>query len=450
MIIAPRVIAVDNDPAHLQALEAAFDGLGGLCECIEFSRATGRTVPFMSGVRILFMDINLMPGAGGGVFSPRTGSPIATVIRKLIGQENGPYALITWTANTPMHNDLVNWLEDNLEPNLRPCATYCLSKEEHLEDAPALIAKLKTIHNDIPGLAMLLDWERAVTKAADRSVHQIAQLSGLYGRAQGNAVAEAVFAISGAAAGAEEARRRPFYAFTNGMSAVLADQMDAAPSDVTIEDAWKRVLVQAAPAPASDIQRAALNTFFHYETAPALPSEGLGSVFAANFRQIREFFLPRFTTSRSALLSNEFIPIRNNRLIADAERAAFARACRWRLIQLGASCDHSNGKVRVLDSLLAVEVPEALFDDTDLPRRANGRSTFRDTPAQSDWLFQTPPFLRDGQRYVLVVNLRYRVGLPLTTVSDFPRLGRLREGLATEIAAHSANFSTRPGIIEFR
>lgn len=444
MIIAPRIIAVDDNPDHLKALEQAFDSLGGLCECIEFGRASDRTAPFASGVRILFMDINLMPGAAAD-FGPRTFSPIVTIIRKLISPDNGPYALVTWTNNVAAHDALTDYLEQQLSQDLQPCATYCLPKEDHLEDPPALMAKLRELHGDIPGLAMLLDWERAVTNAADRSVLQIARLSGLYGRQQGSAVAQAVRAISRASAGTTEADLHPFRAFTQGMSAVLADQLERSLPITETEAAWKTALAAAAPTDPDDRQRAALNTFFHIEAANDTAS-ALGSIYDVSFAAIKDYLLPTHKTKMAALLSKEFIPLKQNRLLTDEARQAFTRRCKFRLIQLGAPCDHSNNKVRVSDCLLAVEIPEAAFDDTEL--RSGGQ--FRDTPAKSEWLFQTPPLLSPTGRYVLVVNMRFRISVPMYKVGGFKRVGRLREALANEIATHSANFSTRPGIIEFR
>lgn len=446
VIVAPRIIAVDNEADHLLALERAFDGLGGLCECIDFDRASDRTVPFVNGVRVIFMDINLLPGAGGN-FGPRTFAPIATIIGKLIGKENGPYALVTWTANTAAHAALVTYLDQHLAASLRPCANYCLPKEGHLDDPPALIAKLESLQSEIPGLAMLLDWERAVMKAADRSVHQIAQLSNAHGLDQGKAVAQSVRAISHAAAGSTEADENPFRAFTQGMSALLADQLDRAGTDASTEAAWKASLTNAPPDEPDDRQRAALNTFFHLEPPGANASPTFGTIYEVPCQMLRPFLRPKFKTSQAAMLSNEFLPIKSQNARDAAADKKFARSCKWRLIQLGAACDHANGKTRVLEGVLAVEVPESGFEMTDLRKN---KKEFRDTPPNSDWLFQTPPFLGPKGRYVLVANMRFRISFPLAMARELKRVGALREAITSEIAVHAANFSTRPGIIEFR
>lgn len=213
------------------------------------------------------------------------------------------------------------------------------------------------------------------------------------------------------------------------------------------EAAWRTAIEKAAPAEPDVKQRAALNTFFHMEPPSVAKKPGRGVVYSVTFADLRAHLDPWFKTSTSALVGKEFLPIKGDRLATDAEKSAFARSCRWRFIQLGAPCDHVNQKTRTLDGLIAVQVPEAGFDETQL----SAGKQFADAPNKLEWLFQTPPFLdAAGKRYVLVANLRFRIGFPISTLSAWKQVGRLRESLASEIATHSANFDTRPGIVEFR
>lgn len=449
MIVSPRIIAVDDNIEHLKKLENAFDSLDGLCKCIEFATASERQKPFGSGVRIVFMDINLMPGAGS-TFSPRTGSPVANVIRKTIGIDNGPYALVTWTDNEGLHDQLIEFLHANLEPARQPCVSYCLSKSEYLDDADGLRSKIEAFHDDLPGLAMLLDWESAVTTAADRSVFQIAKLSGKHGSEQGSAVAQLVAAIASHSAGHEESSAHPFRSFTQGMSALLADQMDNAPRSPAIEESWKKAIAAAAPQSPSEKQQAALNTFFNFERIGQNDSShSLGTVYKANFAAISDLLKPRWKTSWEAITSGEFFPIIREKTNTDAARKELAKKCGWRLIALGAACDHTNKKNRIFEAVLGVCVEESAFELSGIFAKRK-LTKFPDTPPNGDWLFQTPPFSDDGNRFVLVANMRYHIGLSLNSRDEFEVVGRLREGLANELASHVANFSTRPGIIEFR
>jgi hypothetical protein len=262
MIVGPKVVAVDDNVEHLTILEQGFEQLGGFCVGFEYTLALSRAGPLPTGVRILFMDINLMPG-GAANEGARTFQPIATVIRKLIKPENGPYALVTWTDSPQSHDNLIAFLTEHLDPLLLPCADFSLSKAEYLEDAPALAERLRNLGNELPGLAMLLDWEGAVIKAADRAVFEMISLSDERGKAAGTSVVQTVHAVGNAAHGKSSAEKAPFRAFTAGMSGVLSDRIDnAAPNEET-EQMWATLIAAAHPAEPDLNQQARLNSYFH-------------------------------------------------------------------------------------------------------------------------------------------------------------------------------------------
>jgi hypothetical protein len=446
VIIGPRIVAVDDRPDHLQVLQSGFDSLGGLCVGLEFEAASRREIPFVTGVRILFMDINLIPGAGADQ-GARTFSPIVNVIQKIIAADNGPYALVTWTDNPNSHDALLAYLQEHLNVKLRPCAAFCLSKAEYLEDAPALVERLKTLQSELPGLAMLLDWETSVTNAADRAVFGIVAMTGKTGLDAGDAVAQVVRAIGQAAAGDASAQRRPFRAFTHGMSSVLTDRLDFAAPDEPTEATWRAALGAIQPAQLTVSERSDLNSFFHLALGVDDDETSLGMVFGLPTERVLPLLQPKYGTGKAAILDGEFVPLKGGQLQDAVSKSKFARDCKWRFIQLGASCDHANEKTRVVEGHLGLEVPETHFASTNL---ATGKGEFRDIPDKKDWLFQTPPFCKEGTRFVVVINLRYRMAVSLGKARNMKRLYRLREGLASEIAVHSANFGTRPGIIEFR
>lgn len=445
MIIAPRIVAVDDRPEHLHALTTGFDSIGGLCVGIEFITATQRTTPFVTGVRILFMDINLLPGAAANQ-GARTFAPIASIISKIISRDNGPFALVTWTENTASHDALMTYLGERLAPELQPCAAFCLSKAQYLDDAPALVDRLKTLRDELPGLAMLLDWEIAVTNAADRSVFEIMAMSGKRGTAAGAAVAQIVRAVGTAAAGAAAATAKPFQAFTHGMSPVLTDRLDFSAPDANTEDSWKEALGSNPIANPTDLERAHLNNFFQLASVTGSATSSLGAVYGLSTTEVLPFLSPAFPSGRAAKLSGEFAPIKGGQLQDKASQNRFVKDCEWRFVQLGAACDHVNGKTRVIEGHLGLEVPERQFGSTNLINSGQ----FRDVPDKKDWLFQSPPFAKKGKRFVLVFNLRYKLSIGMGELETMRQLYRLREGLASEIAIHSANFSTRPGILEFR
>lgn len=50
MIVAPRVIAVDDNPEHLEKLAHGFESLGGFCLGIEHVKVAERSTPFERGL----------------------------------------------------------------------------------------------------------------------------------------------------------------------------------------------------------------------------------------------------------------------------------------------------------------------------------------------------------------------------------------------------------------
>lgn len=446
MIVAPHMIAVDDNIEHLRALAMAFDSLGGLCHGLDVETALTRDVPYVAGVRILFMDINLLPGAYNNQ-GARTYAPIAKIIKQIISRKNGPYILITWTENEEAHDQLIDYLNQNLPDELKPVSDACLPKAGHLDDPEALKSSIGELQNNVPGLALLLDWERAVVKAADRSVNEIIQLTGKVGRDAGGEVERAVNSIATAAAGSNMAVQHPFRAFKQGMSGLLIDRLDYGLHDEAVEDAWRRRLSDPPPAAPGTDQKAALNTFLHIEAnvddLPVAP----GTVYPVTVSQLLPFLRPEYSTGKSAILGNKFLPIKHDKLNTDEKKNAFAKSCRWCFVTLGAPCDYVNRKMGVLDGLIGLQVPQGAIAQTHLQHKNEG---FRDTPAKHEWLFQTPPLKDSKGRYSLVFNFRYRVSFPLQYFEKTKPLLRIRESLSSEIATHSANFSTRPGIIEFR
>lgn len=441
MIIAPRVVAVDDNPEHLEKLADGFDSLGGYCLGIEYSKVVDRSIPFETGVRLVFMDINLLPGAGNDQ-GPRTFEPIITAIKRILHPDNGPYALVTWTNTPKNHNRLIQYLADN-NGTLQPCADCCLDKEVYLEEPLKLAARLNNLNKELPGFGLLTDWETSVSVAADRSVTAVYNLSGVHGREASPKVANIAFNIGFAAVGSKLAKAQPFHSFSQGMSSVLSDRLDHEAPDEQIEEAWAKTLEDSQGELIDIEQKAKLNSFFNVAETPLGTASTSGMVYHMRVKDILPFLMPQFKSGREAILGKEFLPLKEGQDNADE----IAKACKWRFVRLGAPCDFANAKDKVVEGHLSIEVPKSCFPYTKLIYR---NKSFRDVPHNCEWLFQTPPFFTGNGPRVLVVNLRFRIAFPISKLKELVVVYRLKNELSAEIATHSANFSTRPGISEFR
>ena len=444
MIGAPKIVAVDNDVEHLEALVKGFESVGGHCVALEYPGLLARPRVFNTGVRLVFMDIDLLPGAGGAG-GARTFEPVTQAVRKILASRNGPYALVTWTNIPQRHDALIAHLHTNLDHKMVPGASHCLAKETYLHDPAALLSKLNTLHLEIPGFGLLMEWERAVSNAADRAVFEVQELARNGDQGQANGLATVAFNIGEAAAGPALVKQRPFRSFAMGMSAVLADRLEHEEPDRQKEGQWADAL-KGHQARLGDLgAKARLNSFFNVARVEEQTRAVPGVVFHMPVADMLPYIRPKFGTARGALSSGEFLPIKQGKN-KDKNIESIVKKCKWRFVQIGADCDFANEKERVIDGHLAIEVPESCFEATNL----QNSNQFRDTPANCDWLFQTPPFFLGRQARVLVANLRFRGSYPTSKASEWKARYRLREELSSEIAKHSANFITRPGIAEFR
>ena len=382
-----------------------------------------------------------MPGAGNDR-GARTFQPIVNALKKLLRYDNGPYALVTWTSIPEKHEALIDYLADSNSGSLQPCADFCLAKEEYLEDPGKLVSRLKGLQREFPGFGLLLDWETAVSAAADSSVAAVYGLSGAQGRETDGKVANVAFNVGAAAAGIELAKMQPFHSFSQGMASVLSDRLDHESPDADIENGLAKTLQGNQDQLEDPVQRARLNSFFNVAEISPLSVSSSGMVYPMTVKEILPFLRPR-KSGKDALLGGEFMPLKG---VAGKEDE-IARACKWRFLRLGAPCDFANGKDKVVEGHLSIEVPDSCLPYTFLRHR---NKSFRDIPHNCEWLFQTPPFIMKNGLRVLVVNLRFRMAFPILKLKELVAVYRLKEGLAAEIATHSANFSTRPGIAEFR
>ena len=440
MISAPRIVAIDDNVEHLQALQQGFDTLGGHCVALEYSEALERKIHFRTGVRLVFMDINLLPGSGNAL-GARTFDPVIVALRKTLSSKNGPYALITWTNMPDTHHALVAYLRENLEPEMLPAADHCLAKDEFLGNPDELKRELAGLRSRMPGFGLLMDWERVVSEAADMAVSDVFGLGKGGEEHSDGRVANIGFNIGVAAAGIAQASEHPFHSFVMGMSPVLADRLDHVVPDGDVEGLWTTTLGPHRGRLTDWDSKARLNSFFNV-TEVIGGSSAPGTVYELRVKDLTPYFGKEYRSGIAAMRSKEFVPIKDR----EECREQVGRLCKWRFVRIGAACDYANEKDKVLEGHAAVEVPESCFAYTTLK---NGRQ-FPDTPKNNGWLFQTPPFFWKGQIRVLVINLRFRVSFPKRRIKGFQPAYRFREDLSSEIALHSANFGTRPGIVEFR
>lgn len=442
MILAPRMIAIDDNPEQLKELATAINSLGGGCECIDVLDIPERTSPYGTGIRIVFMDINLIQGSGmeGGA---QTFSPIKNALESLLNAKNGPYALITWTNNPELHDKLIEYLCQELDQQIQPSANLCIEKAEYLNQPALLRDKIGQLKQDLPGLSMLLDWERGVIEAADSAVLEVVKLADEYGTAANGAISKAINGIAIAASGRAESIAQPFKALCSGMSNLLADKLDSIDVDTNVENRWKAFISDSPPEEIGENEKAALNTFFHIEKGEG--NSQFGAVYELPYVFLSQYLPDPTSPQEQIIRSLDFVGPRTQAGNRGAGKKLISASCDWRFVRLGAACDHAQNKSQIAQGILAVKVDEAAFPLLEFTDEGTGRS-------QNTFIFQSPKFsdVLTQKKYVLLLNFRYPLSISKHNLADFNLSCRLSESLATQISQLLADFSTRPGIIEFR
>jgi hypothetical protein len=118
-------------------------------------------------------------------------------------------------------------------------------------------------------------------------------------------------------------------------------------------------------------------------------------------------------------------------------KSYFNRNCRWCIIETQPACDYAQSKTGLFRYVLALEVPSEMKEGK--PKLKPGL-----------YLEQTPEFLINNESKKLVLNFRFIFGLTAAKVGTLKPVYRIREQLLQDISFKLANYSARPGIIEFR
>ncbi len=177
---APQILIVDDkEQAGLDIAKALWDGdLAAHYfhydpERLIQMQQRGRS---MRGIRIVFMDINLIGGAMGS--EQQNFTAVQTVLQTLLAEDNGPYVLISWSSHDDYADRLFAFLAERLPPTLRPTLTKRLAKSEFAgASGKNISAAVKGLLNDLGFAGCLIGWEGVVKDATVSAIHAVARLA---------------------------------------------------------------------------------------------------------------------------------------------------------------------------------------------------------------------------------------------------------------------------------
>lgn len=469
-----RAVAIDDEPSHLLAITTGLSASGIPCVGYWYDRGSHqlRPAPPSGGspyIRLVLMDLNLEELAGIPDPANLSGT-VMDVLRQVVSKDAGPYLLVFWTQVGTKVEAVKSLLYQRLEGIPCPIAVLELAKGPFLIKAPekqdfnmalqefyselnSNIDKLKqSVKNTVescPELSAVSFWEFRASEASARAVNRIAH----YAREDvkdplrlAESVQRVLAAIAIAASGAKAAKESPGRALDGGMVEILVDQFGASVEDSEYQKILQSAIgtaLQGTPAFQNNLQMfAALNTFFHVDTEVSSATAGdRGVVISAKpFNKGDLGFKPISHLSEFLHPADTF---------PDAERAKMAdlentlrKSAEFVLVELGADCDHAQDRARTRRYLLGLEVPAEFLGLARFPTNNKLRS---------ESLQLLGPWLIDDQiKYLLVSGERFWAWHDRKPHASGKVKYRLRASTINKLLHHYSQWSSRPGIIEFR
>ncbi|MDB5526053.1 MAG: hypothetical protein JWM58_3816 [Rhizobium sp.] len=427
-----RYVVVDDNKDEMRLLVEALHGDGTPCVGALYDPGAGDLKPeHFSNVRLLFLDLHLVPGQGTNPNARY--SLLAGLLEGNISTTGGPYIVVLWTSHPEECAAFADYVEQKVSAAKRPLVVLQLDKNSYLgvENAGAKIrADVKARVAQNPQIQALLNWEAGVLKAAASTLAAVGSLISDDERtlAGYSAALDGVMSrLAAAAVGKPNVDRDPRAAVSAALIPVLQDSLLNASATGDTLDLWKAAVTKVKNLPdMSNEQVGAMNRALHLSLPAneAISADDWGAVLkpslaASSGDQMQQLFGMKLST----LLNDIF-------LIDKADR----EKCLPCVIRIGAVCDYAQRKPGPILYVMGLLVPVEVTRRNAVVSKAE---------------FEGPLLLtvEDFPVAKLFVNARFQISFAKSPEGWDP-IFRIREGLLVALAAHCAEYITRPGFIK--
>ena len=430
MLPPPRIIAIDDEPEHLEGLTKGLNRYGAACLPIHFT-GDAAGIPMCPHVRVMFADLHL--NAGPAVEHTPHFAALGGLIEETI-KPSGPYLIILWTKYPDQAAKLFDFLKDRLERAPKPFAVRELDKSNHLglwdshETAESIVRAIERIVEEKPAFRALFNWEERVLGAATDTVSSIMELANPVGKdVKPDKEVGRLLASMALGAGGEHVDEDRFRAVSDALLPILADRIAAMRSREGDSDLWQAAFKEAdVENKLTHDEAAKLNRLLHIASPTGANKwSERGVVIALPARFSGGNFKKTFGLTQEEVADKQF---------KFEEFKTNDDQFRWVLVQSQAACDYAQMRQGVLPFYLGLCQPTSNFS--------------KDTPPAAVW--SSPCFEFEKKACFLRVHAGFQVSLsPTARVVEKP-LFRLREQLLNELIYRLHSYGARPGFISFR
>lgn len=421
MFPSTKIVAVDDEREQLDIIVGSLRALGLGCIAYAYPDDIPEIDPSFSGVRALFLDIRLVGGTSPG---QALNAPVS-LLSRLIGENNGPYTLITWSS-TDLHDQLIARI--NQTPSLknrRPFESCALSKADLAGDPPRLEAEVRRLFTTNAPFGSLLDWESRVVRAGEAVLERLQGLSVQFaGPNPQEQMDELLSRLAVAGFGDAHAEQHKFEAVNETLLPMLGDALhgeflSADPSQLWDDAVTKcGALGNLAPAIAAE-----LNTKILFESGHEIPPHRRGAVLEVPDRWLPDKQFRRQFGATAAEVCGK--------LPAGLQP-------KWVLVQIQASCDFAQPKAAPIPYLLATTVPSRTSQKA-VPGFVSLTPVFAPIDGLSEANFKLAVFR----------NIPHPLGKTTLKRGRFRVVGRLRDQLVDSLIHEHHSHGARPGFVSF-
>jgi hypothetical protein len=317
-----------------------------------------------------------------------------------------------------------------------PFFSSALSKAEFLGDPESLKEEIEALLTKNARFGALLDWERRVSRAAERVLCTLGDISGQFaGVDRAEKMDRTLSNLAVNAFGQANVADHRFESANEALLPMLGDAISTEFFSAEDEDIWSRAVTkygEKAQITSETISK--LNTAVNLENSADVKLRRRGVILELPTAWINDDeFAKRFGAKPSELRGG-FLKLN------------LPKVPRWVLIQVQAECDFSQGHVGTIPHVLAAVVP------TNCTRKQKDGVDL-DVPSS---VWQSPPFQKAASicdadfSFEILTGVQYPMTRMTLEEVGFKVLGRLKDQIITAIAYHGNTHNSRPGFISFR
>lgn len=397
----------------------------------------------MRGVRIIFMDMNLI---GDGILG--SGSKNFTAVQQALeyclDAGNGPYVLITWSTWDRYAPELFKHLNERMPILLKPSLCKQLNKEDYADRDGKLSEKIQEFIHELEAIGVLMSWEKCIQYASCETLCElidIALRSGMENTQ--DALRSVLYSLARAEGGRNLDRENAVKHLYSVLSQILYDNLaDIRPDE---EADLSELVYSGKDIEPKEPWSQKINTMLHLDLTDTESGTGHtpGDVFSYPGKG---HGLPIPEEELNKFLRGQFMSLTEEQDKTEF-KAKIEEACRLVLVEITPPCDYSQKKFVWHRYVVAALVQQ---DFVDLTRVLNREKEARDSRLP-DFCWESPEFqIKENTPFRVIFNSRLIVSIP--PKSEFhekvgKRLFRIRQPLLGDMIGWLSRQSSRQGHI---